>query len=127
MNQEKRDFWRIIVTAALLVAAMVAVAVLCGCKSSGVRVVASSRSIMSVGDINWDEYKIPVFSLYSGPHLTLWVNKDFLYLKDAKAYGSVTNDVAALGIYSSKENKAAGIDLHFGLVNTNTVSDAVAP
>lgn len=108
-------------------AAAVALAV-AGCANSpkGLRVVVSSSSTTNLGDVNWDEYKIPVFSIYSGPRLTVWVNKEYLAPSRLRAYGSVTNDVAALGIYASKESKTAGIDISFRVANTNGVAEIEA-
>lgn len=95
--------------------AVLVAASLLGCANtpSGVRVVATSVSATNLGDINWDEYKIPVFSIYTGPRTTVWVNRDYLALKKVSASGSVTNDVSALGIYESKEQKRTQIDLEF--------------
>lgn len=90
-------------------------AALLGCANtpSGVRVVATSVSATNLGDINWDEYKVPVFSIYTGPRTTVWVNRNYAALKKVSASGSVTNDVSALGIYESKEQKRTQIDLEF--------------
>lgn len=85
----------------------------CANTPSGVRVVASSATATTVGDINWDEYKIPVFSVYTGPKTTIWVNRDYLALKRIAASGSVTNDTAAFGIYTSQEQKQTRVELEF--------------
>lgn len=97
------------------VLAFVLVSAFCGCANtpSGVRVVASSVSATNLGDINWDEYKIPVFSIYTGPRTTVWVNRNYLALKKVSASGSVTNDVSALGIYSCQEQKGSLVELEF--------------
>lgn len=97
------------------VLAFVLVSAFCGCANtpSGVRVVASSVSATNLGDINWDEYKIPVFSIYTGPRTTVWVNRNYLALKRVSASGSVTNDVSALGIYSCQEQKDSLVELEF--------------
>ena len=81
--------------------AILAIGALCsGCASTptGVRVVASSATATNLGDINWDEYKIPVFSVYTAPKTTIWINRDYLALKSVTAGGSVTNDTSALGV-----------------------------
>lgn len=90
-------------------------AALLGCSNtpSGVRVVATSVSATNLGDINWDEYKIPVFSVYTGPRTTVWVNRNYVALKKVSASGSVTNDISALGIYSNKEQKRTQVELDF--------------
>ncbi len=90
-------------------------AALCGCASTptGVRVVASSATATNLGDINWDEYKIPVFSIYTGPKTTIWINRDYLALSRVTAGGCVTNDTSALGVYSSKEQKQTRVELEF--------------
>jgi len=102
-----------------------------GCASSpkGLRVMVSSSSTINLGDINWDEYKIPVFSIYSGPRLTVWVNKNYLAPTRLQAFGNVTNDVSAFGFYASRENKTAGVDISFRVVSTNGVEEieATAP
>lgn len=97
---------------AVVVAALV---LLNGCANtpSGVRVVASSATATTVGDINWDEYKIPVFSVYTGPKTTIWVNRDYLALRRIAASGCVTNDTAAFGVYTSKEQKQTRVELEF--------------
>ena len=92
-----------------------------GCSSmpTGVRVVASSATATNLGDINWDEYKIPVFSVYTGPKTTIWINRDYLALSKVTAGGSVTNDTSALGVYSSREQKQTRVELEFSPVATN--------
>lgn len=90
-------------------------AALCGCSSTptGVRVVASSATATNLGDINWDEYKIPVFSVYTGPKTTIWINRDYLALSKVTAGGCVTNDTSALGVYKSREQKQTRVTLEF--------------
>ena len=94
---------------------------LAGCSSTptGVRVVASSATATNLGDINWDEYKIPVFSVYTGPKTTIWINRDYLALKSVTAVGCVTNDTSALGVYSSRERKQTRVELEFANAATN--------
>lgn len=96
-------------------AVVAALVLLNGCANtpSGVRVVASSATATTVGDINWDEYKIPVFSVYTGPKTTIWVNRDYLALKRIAASGCVTNDTSALGVYTSQEQKQTRVELEF--------------
>lgn len=77
----------------------------------------------SLGDINWDEYKIPVFSVYTGPRLVVWINKDYLALYKTKCSGSVTNDTSALGIYTDHAGKSAFVEMEFKPV-TNLVTTA---
>ena len=93
----------------------------CGCANTptGVRVVASSATATNLGDINWDEYKIPVFSVYTGPKTTIWINRDYLALKKVTAGGCVTNDTSALGVYRSREQKRTRVELEFAPVATN--------
>ncbi len=99
---------------ARVLAAMAAVSC-AGCAETptGVRVVASSATATNLGDINWDEYKIPVFSVYTGPKTTLWINRDYLALRRVEACGSVTNETSALGVYSTRERKQTRIALDF--------------
>ena len=85
--------------------------------------VQPSASVTSLGDINWDEYKIPVFSIYTGPRLVVWINKDYLALSKAKCSGSVTNDTSALGIYTDHAGKSASVEMDFAPV-TNLVTTA---
>lgn len=94
---------------------------LAGCSSTptGVRVVASSATATNLGDINWDEYKIPVFSIYTGPKTTIWINKNYLALSKVTAVGCVTNDTSALGVYSSRERKETRVELEFAPIATN--------
>ena len=96
-------------------------ALLAGCSSTptGVRVVASSATATNIGDIAWDEYKIPVFSVYTGPKTTIWINRNYLALSKVTAGGIVTNDTSALGIYSSKERKETRVELDFSPCATN--------
>lgn len=98
-----------------LVAALALCALCSGCANtpSGVRVVASSATATTVGDINWDEYKIPVFSVYTGPKVTVWINRDYIALKRMAASGCVTNDTAAFGVYTSQEQKQTRVELEF--------------
>ena len=102
--------------------AILAIGSLCsGCSSTptGVRVVASSATATNLGDINWDEYKIPVFSIYTGPKTTIWINRDYLALKSVTAGGCVTNDTSALGVYQSREQKQTRVELEFDTIATN--------
>lgn len=100
--------------------------VVSGCSSTptGVRVVASSATATNIGDIAWDEYKIPVFSVYTGPKTTIWINRDYLALSKVVACGCVTNDTSALGVYSSREQKQTRVELEFASIATNA-TDAV--
>ena len=103
--------------------ATIAIGALCsGCSSTptGVRVVASSATATNVGDIAWDEYKIPVFSVYTGPKTTIWINRDYLALSKVTACGCVTNDASVLGVYSSREQKQTRVELEFSPIATNT-------
>lgn len=110
---------------------LLAVTVLCaavsGCSSTptGVRVVASSATATNLGDIAWDEYKIPVFSIYTGPKTTIWINRDYLALSKVTACGCVTNDTSALGVYSSREQKQTRVELEFATWPTNAVNHVV--
>ena len=100
---------------------------LTGCANRGCKVTVSSASVTSLGDINWDEYKIPVFSIYTGPRLVVWVNKDYLALSKAKCYGSVTNDTSALGIYTDHSGKTASVEMDFTpTTNLVTTAESVA-
>ena len=96
-------------------------AILAGCSSTptGVRIVSSSATATNIGDIAWDEYKIPVFSVYTGPKTTIWINRDYLSLSKVTAGGCVTNDTSALGVYSSKERKETRVELEFSNCATN--------
>lgn len=104
---------------------LLAVTALCaavfGCSSTptGVRVVASSATATNLGDIAWDEYKIPVFSIYTGPKTTIWINRDYLALSKVTACGCVTNDTSALGVYSSREQKQTRVEMEFASIATN--------
>lgn len=104
---------------------LLAVTALCaavsGCSSTptGVRVVASSATATNLGDIAWDEYKIPVFSVYTGPKTTIWINRGYLALSKVTACGCVTNDTSALGVYSSREQKQTRVELEFASIATN--------
>lgn len=104
---------------------LAATALLCaagsGCSSTptGVRVVASSATATNLGDIAWDECKIPVFSVYTGPKTTIWINRDYLALSKVTACGCVTNDTSALGVYSSREQKQTRVELEFASIATN--------
>jgi len=86
-----------------------------GCSSvpTGVRVVSSSATATSLGNINWDTYTIPVFSVYTGPKTTIWINRDYLALSRVSAGGCVTNDTSALGVYRTREQKATSVTLDF--------------
>lgn len=110
-----------------LIAALCA-ALLAGCSSTptGVRVVASSATATNLGDINWDEYKIPVFSIYTGPKTTIWINRDYLALSKVTAGGCVTNDTSALGVYQSREQKQTRVELEFSPCATNSPSCQIA-
>lgn len=103
---------------AILLFAVLLCAALCGCASTptGVRVVASSATATNLGDINWDEYKIPVFSVYTGPKTTIWINRDYLALSRVTAGGCVTNDTSALGVYRSREQKQTRVEIEFSPV-----------
>lgn len=98
---------------------------LTGCANRGCKVTVSSASVTSLGDINWDEYKIPVFSIYTGPRLVVWVNKDYLALSRASCMGSVTNDTSALGIYTDHSGKTASVEMDFK-PTTNLVTTAIS-
>ena len=99
-----------------------------GCSSTptGVRVVASSATSTNLGDINWDEYKIPVFSIFTGPRTTIWINRDYLALKSVTAGGCVTNDTSALGVYQSREQKQTRVELEFDTIVTNATCSVAA-
>ena len=104
---------------AILLAACAALLAGCSSTPTGVRVVASSATATNIGDINWDEYKIPVFSVYTGPKTTIWINRDYLALSKVTACGCVTNDTSALGVYSSREQKQTRVELEFAPCATN--------
>lgn len=105
----------------VLAATVLLCAVVSGCSSTptGVRVVASSATATNLGDIAWDEYKIPVFSVYTGPKTTIWINRNYLALSKVTACGCVTNDTSALGVYSSCEQKQTRVELEFASIATN--------
>lgn len=117
MRTARRATWFI----ANVLFAVILCGILCGCSNTptGVRVVASSATTTNLGDINWDEYKIPVFSVYTGPKTTIWINRDYLALKKVTAGGCVTNDTSALGVYKSREQKQTRVELEFAPVATN--------
>ena len=104
---------------AILLAACAALLAGCSSTPTGVRVVASSATATNIGDIAWDEYKIPVFSVYTGPKTTIWINRDYIALSKVMACGCVTNDTSALGIYSSREQKQTRVELEFSPIATN--------
>jgi len=110
------------ICAALTIAALCAAFV--GCANRGVKVTCSSASTTSLADINWEEYKWPVFSIYTGPRLVVWINKDFAYLSRINGSGCVTNDTACLGIYADKQGKTANVELEFKPVSTNLITTA---
>lgn len=99
----------------LSIAASICALFCAGCAGvpTGVRVVASSATATNVGDVCWDEYKIPVLSIYTGPKTTIWINKDFVALTRVEAGGCVTNETSALGIYSTRERKRTRVALDF--------------
>ena len=103
-------------------------AILAGCSSTptGVRVVASSATATNIGDIAWDEYKIPVFSVYTGPKTTIWINRNYLALSKVTAGGCVTNDTSALGVYQSREQKQTRVELEFDTIATNATCSVAA-
>ena len=103
----------------LAVTALCAAVFGCSSTSTGVRVVASSATATNLGDIAWDEYKIPVFSVYTGPKTTIWINRGYLALSKVTACGCVTNDTSALGVYSSREQKQTCVELEFASIATN--------
>ena len=121
--KDKVGFWQIVVFLGFVMFLFAFLATLCGCANRGCKVTVSSASVTSLGDINWDEYKIPIFSIYTGPRLVVWVNKDYLDLSKAKCCGSVTNETSALGIYSDKSGKTASVEMDFAPV-TNLVTTA---
>lgn len=123
--KDKNGFLQIVSFLAAAILILGLVAMFCGCANRGCKVTVSSASVTSLGDINWDEYKIPVFSIFTGPRLVVWINKDYLALSKAKCSGSVTNDTSALGIYSDHSGKSASVEMDFALV-TNLVTTAEA-
>lgn len=127
-TNEAPKFPSLAATVFMLVLLAVSLTFLCGCANTptGVRVVASSATATNLGDINWDEYKIPVFSVYTGPKTTIWINRDYLALKKVTAGGCVTNDTSALGVYQSREQKRTRVELEFAPVATNAPCAAAA-
>lgn len=123
--KDKNGFIQIVSFLAAAILILGLVATLCGCANRGCKVTVSSATVTSLGDINWDEYKIPVFSIYTGPRLVVWINKDYLALSKAKCSGSVTNDTSALGIYTDRAGKSASVEMEFAPV-TNLVTTAEA-
>ena len=121
--KDKKGFLQIVIFLVALIFFFAILATLCGCANRGCKVTVSSASVTSLGDINWDEYKIPVFSIYTGPRLVVWINKDYLALSKAKCSGSVTNDTSALGIYTDHAGKSASVEMDFAPV-TNLVTTA---
>ena len=105
----------------VLAATVLLGAAVSGCSSTptGVRVVASSATATNLGDIAWDEYKIPVFSIYTGPKTTIWINRDYIALSKVTACGCVTNATSAIGVYSSREQKQTRVELEFASIVTN--------
>ena len=121
--KDKSGFFQIVVFLTLAIFLFAILATLCGCANRGCKVTVSSASVTSLGDINWEEYKIPVFSIYTGPRLVVWVNKDYLSLSKAKCCGSVTNETSALGIYADRSGKTASVEMYFR-PTTNLVTTA---
>lgn len=125
--KDKVGFWQIVTFLGFVMFLFAFLATLCGCANRGCKVTVSSASVTCLGDINWDEYKIPVFSIYTGPRLVIWVNKDYLALAKVRGSGSVTNDTSALGIYTDKAGKDASVEMEFKPVtNLATTAEAVA-
>lgn len=123
--KDKNGFLQIVSFLAAAILILWLVSMFCGCANRGCKVTVSSANVTSLGDINWDEYKIPVFSIYTGPRLVVWINKDYLALSKAKCSGSVTNDTSALGIYTDSAGKSASVEMEFAPV-TNLVTTAEA-
>lgn len=122
--KDKPGLLQIVIFLAFVMILFAALAILFGgCANRGCKVTVSSASVTSLGDINWDEYKIPVFAIYTGPRLVVWVNKDYLALSKTKCCGSVTNDTSALGIYTDHSGKTASVEMDFSPV-TNLVTQA---
>lgn len=121
--KNKIDFWQIVISFGFVIFLFALLAIFCGCANRGCKVTVSSASVTSLGDINWDEYKIPVFSIYTGPRLVVWVNKDYLYLSKVKGSGAVTNDTSAIGIYTDHSSKNASIEMDF-TPTTNLITTA---
>lgn len=126
------DVKSVALEAACTLATFVATILMCmavsGCSSTptGVRVVASSATATNLGDIAWDEYKIPVFSVYTGPKTTIWINRDYIALRKVTAGGCVTNDTSALGVYSSREQKQTRVELEFAPIAADAPACPVA-
>ena len=123
--RDKSGFFQLVVFLVGLMFFAAILATLCGCANRGCKVTVSSASVTSLGDINWDEYKIPVFSIFTGPRLVVWINKDYLALSKVRGSGSVTNDTSAIGIYSDHSIKSASVEMDFAPV-TNLVTTAEA-
>ena len=121
--KDKNIFHRTVIFLVGLMFFFAILATFCGCANRGCKVTVSSASVTSLGDINWDEYKIPVFSIYTGPRLVVWVNKDYLYLSKVKGSGAVTNDTSAIGIYTDHSGKNASIEMDF-TPTTNLITTA---
>lgn len=110
---------------AFVSAAIAASAAVCGCKSStGVRIESSSRSATSVLTSTVEETRVPILALYSGPSVTIWVNKDFFMLKSVEGCGAVTNTVSAFGVYVESEHKRAQLKAEFVPAATNGLTVA---
>ena len=125
--KDKSGFFQIVVFLVGLMFFFAIIATFCGCANRGCKVTVSSASMTSLGDINWDEYKLPVFSIFTGPRLVVWINKDYLALSKAKCSGSVTNDTSALGIYSDHSGKTASVEMDFTpTTNLVTTAESVA-
>ena len=121
--KDKSGFVQIVVFLTGLMCLFALLATFCGCTHRGCKVTVSSASVTSLGDINWDEYKIPVFSIFTGPRLVVWINKDYLALSKVTCSGSVTNNTFALGLYSDHSGKCASVEMDFKPV-TNLVTTA---
>ena len=125
--KDKSGFFQIVVFLVGLMFFAAILATLCGCANRGCKVTVSSASVTSLGDINWDEYKIPVFSIFTGPRLVVWINKDYLALSKVRGSGSVTTDTSAIGIYSDHSSKSASVEMDFAPVtNLVTTAESVA-
>ena len=123
--KDNRGFFQIVVFLVGLMFFAAILATLCGCANRGCKVTVSSASVTSLGDINWDEYKIQVFSIFTGPRLVAWIHKDYLALSKVRGSGSVTNDTSAIGICSDHSIKSASVEMDFAPV-TNLVTTAEA-
>ena len=124
--KDKSGFFQLVVFLVGLMFFAAILATLCGCANRGCKVTVSSASVTSLGDINWDEYKIPVFSIFTGPRTTIWINRDYLALKSVTAGGCVTNDTSALGVYQSREQKQTRVELEFDTIATNATCSVAA-